>query len=157
MRVYIFISILAVNRRMPYAVAMNVDNTDTGITWKNEDLFRYYIWHIKWRFQNAVSWLSLPMLCNLTSLYRLVSIEIKISGIKCLFKIFLVMGYAAIPRHRLKSSGRNIWPVASNMTSGIYCVVVFHLIVLEFGCWTVETEKKNTYNLKTRVYVGQQY
>ena len=32
---YIFISIFAVNRRMLYAVAMNMDNTDIGITRKN--------------------------------------------------------------------------------------------------------------------------
>ena len=32
---YFFISILAVNRRMSYAVAMNMDNADTSITWKN--------------------------------------------------------------------------------------------------------------------------
>ena len=32
---YFFISILAVNRRMTYAVAMNMDNADTSITWKN--------------------------------------------------------------------------------------------------------------------------
>ena len=45
MWVYMFISILAVNWRMLYAVAMNMDHTDT---WKkNEDLFRYYIPHIK--------------------------------------------------------------------------------------------------------------
>ena len=36
MLVYIFISILAVNRRMSYAVAMNMDNTDTGIAWKKQ-------------------------------------------------------------------------------------------------------------------------
>ena len=33
---YFFISILAVNRRMSYAVAMNMDNADTSITWKNQ-------------------------------------------------------------------------------------------------------------------------
>ena len=33
---------------MSSAVAMNVANTDTGIARKkNEDLFKYYIWHIE--------------------------------------------------------------------------------------------------------------
>ena len=41
------VSILAVNRGMSYAVAMNMDNADTGITQKTEDHFRYYIWHIE--------------------------------------------------------------------------------------------------------------
>ena len=36
MWVYIFISILAVNRRMSYALAMNLDNRDTSITWKKK-------------------------------------------------------------------------------------------------------------------------
>ena len=36
MRAYIFISILAINRRMSYALAMNMDNTDTDITWKKK-------------------------------------------------------------------------------------------------------------------------
>ena len=89
-----------------------------------------------------MSWLSLSLLCNFTLLCRLLSIETKVSGIKCPLKIFLVIGYVSIPRHRPKVSGRNIWLEASNLTSGIRCVVVFHLIVLEFGCWTVETEKQ---------------
>ena len=92
------------------------------------------------------------MLCNLTLLCRLISIEIKIWGIKCLFKLTLVIGYASIPRHRPKTSGRNIWPVASNLTTGIHCVVVF-LIVLEFGCWTVETDKQ-THTIWKQIYVA---
>ena len=139
MWVYIFISILAVNRRISYAVAMNMDNTDTGITWKkktkknkeNETLFRYYIRHIKMEVSKHCV-VTHSMLCSLTLLCRLLSIEIKDSGIKCMFKILLVIGHASIPRHRPKTSGRNIWPVASNLTSGIHCVFVFHLIVLEF-------------------------
>ena len=67
--------------------------------------------------------------------------------------VLLVIGYASILRHRSKTSGCNIWPVASNLTSGIYCVVVFHLIVLEFGCWTVETEKQ-TYTIWKQIYLS---
>ena len=99
----------------------------------------------KWRFQNTESWPNLSMLFNLTLLCRLLSIEIKVSGIKCLFKILLVIGYASIPRHRPKTSGRNIWLVASNLTSGIHCAVVFHLIFLMFGSWTdwhIQSENK---------------
>ena len=51
---------------------------------------------------------------------------------------------------RFRDIGRNIWPVVSDLTSGIHCVVVFHLIVLEFGCWNWKT---NTYNLKTNAYL----
>ena len=128
--VYIFISILAVNRRMSYAVAMNMDNTVTGITWKKQGSLQILrLAYKKWRFQ---SWLRLSMLCNLTLLCRLLSIKINVSGMKCLFKILLVIGYASTQRHRPKTSWRNLWPVASNLTSGIPCVVVFHLIVLEF-------------------------
>ena len=93
------------------------------------------------------------MLCNLTLLCRLLSIKIKISGIKCLFKTLLVIGYTSIRRHRPKASGRNFWPVASNLTRGIHCVVVFHLIVLEFGCWTVETEKQ-THTMWKQIYMS---
>ena len=82
------------------------------------------------------------MLCNRTLLCRLLSIEIKVSDIKFLFKVLLVIGYVSIPRHRPKTSRRNIGPVASNLTTGIHCVVVFDLIVLELGCWTVKTEKQ---------------
>ena len=96
----------------------------------------------KWRFQNVVSWLNLSILCNITLLGRLLSIEMKVSGIKCLFKILLVIGYASIPRHRPKTSGRNILPVASNLTSEIYCVVVFHLIVLDFGVGQLKLKNK---------------
>ena len=85
--------------------------------------------------------------------YRLLSIEIKVSGIKCVFKILLVMGYALIPRHRPNPSGCNSSPVASNVTSGIHCVVVFHLVVLEFGCWTVETEKQ-THTIWKQMYMS---
>ena len=68
------------------------------------------------------------------------------------FKILLVIGYASIPRHGPKTSGRNIWPVASNLTSGIHCVFLFHLIVLEFGCWTVEIEKQ-THTIWNQIYM----
>ena len=37
-------------------------------------------------------------------------------------------------RHGPNTSGRNIRPVASNLTNGFHCVVVFRLIVLELGC-----------------------
>ena len=93
------------------------------------------------------------MLCNFTLLCRLLSIEIKVSGIKCLFKILLVIGYASIPRYRPKTSRRNIWPVASNLTGRIHCVVVFHLTVLGFGCWTVET-KKQTHTVWKQIYMS---
>ena len=93
------------------------------------------------------------MLCNLTILCRLLSIKMKVSGIKCLFKILLMIGYTLIPRHRPKFSGRNIWPVKSNLTSGIHCVVLFHLIVLEFGCWTVETEKQS-HTIWKQIYIS---
>ena len=73
--------------------------------------------------------------CNLTILRRLLSIKIKVSCIKCLYKILFVIGYASIPTHRPKTSGRNILPVVSNSISGFHCVVEFHLIVLEFGYW----------------------
>ena len=104
-------------------------------------------------FQNAVSWLNLSMLRNLILLCRLLSIEIKVSCIKCLFKILLVIEYASIPSHKPNTSGRNIWPAASNLTSGIHCVAVFHLIVLELGCWTVETEKQ-THTIWEQIYVS---
>ena len=84
---------------------------------------------------------------------RLLSVEIKVSGIKCLFNVLLVIGYASIPRHRPKTSGRNIWPVASNLTSRIHRVVEFHLIVLEFGCSTVETEKQ-THIIWKQIYIS---
>ena len=84
---------------------------------------------------------------------RLLSIEVKVSGIKCHFKILLAKGYASILRHRLKTSGHNILPVAFTLTSGIHCVVVFHLIVLEFGVGQLKLKN----NLKTNLYVGQQY
>ena len=93
------------------------------------------------------------MLCNLTLHCRLLSIEIKVSDIECPFKILLLIGYTSIPRHRPKTSGHNIWPVASNLTSGIHCVVVFHFIVLEFGCWTVETEKQ-THTIWKQLYMS---
>ena len=65
------------------------------------------------------------ILRNLTLLCRL-SIKIKVSGIKCLLKILLVIGYASIMGLRPKTSRRNL-------TGGFHCVV-FHLIVLAFGC-----------------------
>ena len=43
--------------------------------------------------------------------------------------------------------------MASNLTSVILCVVVFHLIVLEFGCWTVETEKQ-THAIWKQIYMS---
>ena len=103
--------------------------------------------------KQVVSWINMSMLCNFTLHCRLLSIEIKVSGIKCPFKIHLVIGYASIPRHRPKRSGRNIWPIASNLTSGIHCIVVFHLIILEFGCWTVET-KKQTHTIWKQFYMS---
>ena len=69
------------------------------------------------------------------------------------FKTLLVIGYASIPRHKPNTSGRNIWPVASNLTSGINCVAVFHLMVLEFGCLTVETEKQ-THTIWKQMYMS---
>ena len=36
MWVYFSVSILAENRRMSYAVTMNMDNTDTSLTWKKK-------------------------------------------------------------------------------------------------------------------------
>ena len=147
MWVYLFISILAVNRRMSYAEAMNMDNVDASITFKNPRISSDITFDVsKWKFQNAVSWPNLSMLCNLTLLCRLLWITIKVSGIKCLFKILLVIRYASIPRYRPTTSGRNIWLVASNLTSVFHCIVVFHLMFLEFGWWTVET-----LNLKTNL------
>ena len=64
-----------------------------------------------------------------------------------------MVGYALIPRYRPRTSGRNIWPVASSLTSRINCVVVFHLIVLEFGCWPVET-KKQTHTIWKQIYMS---
>ena len=87
-----------------------------------------------------MSWLSLSMLCNLNLFCRLLSIEIKVLGIKCLLKILLVIGYASIPRHRPKTSRSNIWPVVFNLTSRIHCK--YMCCCLEFGCWTAETEKQ---------------
>ena len=98
--------------------------------------------------QNSVSWLSLSMLCNRTRLCRLLSIEIKIPCIKCILR-----WYASISRHRPKHSGRNILPVASNLTSEIPCFVVFHLIVLEFGCWAIETENQ-THTIWKQTYLS---
>ena len=40
------------------------------------------------------------------------------------------------------TSGRNISPVASNL-SGIHRVVVFHLIVLEFGVGKLKLKNKH--------------
>ena len=134
---FIFISILIVNRRMTYAAAMNIDNTDTDITWKKTRISSDITFGISKRCTN------LAMLYNLTLLCRLLSIKIKVLGIKCLLKILLVIGYASIPRHRPKTSGRNIWPVASNLTSGIHCVIVFHLIVLEFGIGQLKLKNKH--------------
>ena len=93
------------------------------------------------------------MLCNLTLICRLLSMVLKFSCIKCLFKILLVIVYASIPRYRPKASRRNIWPVASNLTSRIHCVVVFHLTDLEFVRWTVETEKQTHTNRK-QIYMS---
>ena len=148
MWVYIFISILAVNRRMSYAVALNMDNTDIGITRKNRGCSDITFSILKWTFQNTVSWLKLSILCNFTLLCRLLSIEIKVP---C--KILLVTGYDSIPTHRPKTSGRNIWLVASNLTGVIHCVVVFYLIILEFGCWTVGTEKQ-THTIWKQLYLS---
>ena len=100
-----------------------------------------------------MSWLNLSIICNLTLLCRLLSIKIKVSGIKRLFKILLLIGYASIPRHRPKTSGRNIWPVACNLISRIHCVVIFHLIILELGCWTVENEKQ-THTIWKQIYLS---
>ena len=138
-----FISILTVNRRMSYAVAMNVDNTHTGITWKkSEAVFRYYIWHIKNRGFKTLCRDSI-CLCYATLSFFVGYYQSKQkSDIKCLFKILLVIWYASIPRRRPKTFGRNVWSVASNLTSRIHCGVMFHLIVLEFGYWTVENEKQ---------------
>ena len=70
-----------------------------------------------------------------------------------MLKIFLVIWYASIPRHRPKTSGRNIWPVASNLTYEIHCVVMFPPYrVLDSWNW-----KTSTYNLKANLYVGQHY
>ena len=66
----------------------------------------------------------------------------KVSGIKCLFKILLEIGYASIPRHRPKTSWHNILPDASNLTSRTHCVVVFYLIVLEFGVGQLKLKKQ---------------
>ena len=70
-----------------------------------------------------------------------------------------MIGYASIPRHRPKTSGRNIWLVASNLTSGIHCIVVFHLIVLEswklVDVWTsyfgIMVQYDRTFHLKINV------
>ena len=69
------------------------------------------------------------------------------------FKIHLVTGYDSISTYRPKTFGRHIWPVTSNLTSVIHCAVVFHLIVLEFGCWTVETEKQ-THTIWKQIYLS---
>ena len=100
----------------------------------------------------TLSWLSMSMLCNLTLLCRLVSTKIKVSDTKCLFKILLVIWYASISRHMSQTCGRNSWPVASNLTTGFHCVV-FHLIVLEFGCWIVKTEKQ-THTVWNQMYMS---
>ena len=52
---------------MPYAVAMNMDNTDNGITWKKPRISSDITFGIQnWRFQNEMSRLNLSILCNLT-------------------------------------------------------------------------------------------
>ena len=126
---------------------MNMDNTDTGFTCKIWGSLQ--ILHLAYKMEVS----KLSMLCNRTLLYRLLSIEINVSGTKCLFKILLVIGYASIPRHRPKTYGRNICPVASNLTSGIHCGIVFHLSVLEFRCWTVETGKQ-THTIWKQMYMS---
>ena len=146
---------MAVNWRMSYAVAMNMDNTDTDITWKTRGSLQ--ILHLAYK-HGCFKTLCRDSICLCYAtlsvlLCRLLSIEIKVSCIKCLFKILLVIEYASIPRHRPNTSGRNIWPAASNFTSGIHCVVVFHLIVLELGCWTVETEKQ-THTIWKQIYMS---
>ena len=93
---------------MLYAVArIRIIKTLVSHEKKNEDLFRYYIWHRKMKVSKRCV-MTQSMLCYLTLLCRVFSIEIKVSGIKCLFKILLMIGYASIPRHRPKTSGRNI-------------------------------------------------
>ena len=86
----------------------------------------------------------MSILCNLTLLCRLLSIKIKVSGIKCLFKILLVIGYALIMRHRPKTSVRNIWPVASNLTSSV-----------QFDQWLSLCCCVSSYRSWTRVLIGQ--
>ena len=56
--------------------------------------------------------------------------------------------YASIPRHRPKTSGRNILTVASDLTSEILCVVVFYLIILEFGVGQLKLKNKHVQSEK---------
>ena len=65
-----------------------------------------------------------------------------------------MIGYASILRHRPETSGHNIWPVVPNLTSGIHCVVVFHLIYRSWiWCWTIDTEKQ-THTIWKQIYMS---
>ena len=99
------------------------------------------IW--KWRFQNTVLWLNLSMLCNLTLLCRYLSIEIKVLGIKCLFKdtfgdrICFDIGQKLL--WVTFDQKRPIWLVEFTM---LLSFILYFLYSGVFGCWTVETEKQ---------------
>ena len=114
---------------------MNMDNADTSITWKNWGSLQILLLAYKnGGFKTLCRDSICLMLWNLTLLCRLLSIKIKVSGIKYLFKILLVKGNASSMRHRQKTSGRNIWPVAFTV------LLCFILSFLNWDVnWTVET------------------
>ena len=68
--------IIVENRRMSYAVAMNIDNTDTCFTRKSPGYLQVLFLPLKniW-FENAVPWYKLSLLCHLNILDRLQSIR----------------------------------------------------------------------------------
>ena len=92
-----------------------------------KDFFRFYFCHKKARFENAVPWLNLPLLRNLTLLSGILSIQIKVPGMQSLFNILLVKWYALLTSHRVESSRRTIWLVAPNLTYEIYYAIVYVL------------------------------
>ena len=98
------------------------------------DLSRFYFCRKKnTRFENAVSWLNLPLLRNLTLLCEILSIQIKFPGIQSLFNILLVKWHALVTSYRPQSSRRTIWLVAPNLTNEYYNAIVYVLEKIEYS------------------------
>ena len=81
------------------------------------------------RFENAVPWLSLPLLRNLTLLCGILSTP----GIQSLFNILLVKWHDLLTSYRPQSSRRTIWLVAPNLTNEIYNAIVYVLEKIEYS------------------------
>ena len=129
-----------------YLTCVNKPKIRTGI-WGHfvqcEFIFLFYFLQKKWRmsyaeamntrFGNAVPWLNLPLLRNLTLLCGILSIKIKFPGIQSLFNILLVKWHALPTSYRPQSSRRTIWLVAPNLTNKNYNAIVWVLEKLEYS------------------------